>query len=155
MSTLAPQSCMWTTSTSHGAIVVGVDSSPQALVAARKAADIAKALGAELHIVSAVMKNEFYEFGIGWDRWVGSDFDRAEQDLQSIASEFRGAITVSTTAVKSSPAEALSSKAERLHASMVVVGNKRVQSVAHVLGSVAGAVAKDAACDVYIAHTYD
>lgn len=136
-------------------IVVGVDSSPQALVAARKATDIAKALGADLHIVTAVMKNEFYEFGIGSDRSVTSDLDLAEQDLQAIASEFRGAITVSTTAVKSSPAEALCSEAERLHASMIVVGNKRVQGVARVLGSVANAVARDAPCDVYIVHTYD
>ncbi len=136
-------------------IVVGVDRSPQALVAARKAADIAKALGAELHIVTAVMKNEVHEFGIGSDRTVVSDVDLAERDLLDIAAEFRGSVAVSTRAVRSSPAEALCSEADRLQASMVVVGNKRVQGVARVLGSVAGAVAKDAPCDVYIVHTYD
>jgi nucleotide-binding universal stress UspA family protein len=136
-------------------IVVGVDSSPQALVAARKAADIAKALGAELHIVTAVMKNEFHELGIGSDHTVVSDIDLAEQDLRAIAAEFRSTIAVSTKALRSSPAEALCSEADRLNASMVVVGNKRVQGMARVLGSVAGAVAKDAPCDVYIVHTYD
>jgi nucleotide-binding universal stress UspA family protein len=136
-------------------IVVGVDTSPQALKAARKAADIAKALGAGLHIVTAVMKNEVREFGIGSDRTVVSDLDLAEQDLHAIAAEFRGSIAVSTNAVRSNPAEALCSEAERLNASLIVVGNKRVQGVARVLGSVASAVAKEAPCDVYIVHTYD
>lgn len=136
-------------------IVVGVDRSPQALVAARKAADIAKALGAELHIVTAVMKNEVHQVGIGSDKAVLSDVDLAEQDLQAIAAEYRCSVAVTTKAVRSSPAEALCSEADRLNASIVVVGNKRVQGVARVLGSVAGAVARDAPCDVYIVHTYD
>ena len=136
-------------------IVVGVDRSPHALVAARKAADLAKALGAVLHIVTAVTKNEFHDLGIGSDHTVVSDVDFAERDLDDIAAEFRGSITVSTKAVRSGPAEALCSEATRLHASMIVIGNKRVQGVARVLGSIAGAVAKEAPCDVYIVHTYD
>ena len=36
---------------------------------------------------------------------------------------------------------------------MIVVGNKRVQGLARVLGSVASAVAQHAPCDVYIAKT--
>ena len=136
-------------------IVVGVDRSPHALVAARKAADLAKALGAELHIVTAVMKNGFHDLGIGSDHTVVSDVDFAERDLQGIAAEFRSSLAVSTKAVRSDPAEALCSEATRLHASMIVIGNKRVQGVARVLGSIAGAIAKDAPCDVYIVHTYD
>ena len=136
-------------------IVVGVDSSPQALAAARRAAELAKALGAELHIVTAIAKNDRHEFGIGSDHTVVSDLDYAEDDLKAISEEFRRSIVVSTKAVRSSPAEALCSEADRLHALMVVVGNKRVQGVGRVLGSVAGAVAKDAPCDVYIVHTYE
>ena len=78
-----------------------------------------------------------------------------EQDLHAIAAEFRGSIAVSTKAVRSNPAEALCSEADRVHASMIVIGNKRVQGVARVLGSVAGTVAKEAPCDVCIVHTYD
>jgi nucleotide-binding universal stress UspA family protein len=136
-------------------IVVGVDRSPQARVAARKAAEIAKALGSELHIVTAMMKNQVHQVGIGSDHAALSDTDLAEEDLRTIAAEFRGSISVSTNVVRSSPAEALCSEAARLEASMIVVGNKRVQGVSRVLGSVAGAVAKDAPCDVYIVHTYD
>lgn len=136
-------------------IVVGVDRSPQALVAARKAAEIAKALGADLHIVTAITSGEIHEFGIGSDRTVVSAIELAEQDLQAIAAEFRGSTAVSISTVRSNPAKAICSEADRLHASMIVVGNKRVQGVARVLGSVAAAVAKDAPCDVYIVHTYD
>ena len=132
-----------------GRFVVGVDRSHQALVAARQAADIAKALGAELHIVTAVMKNDVHQVGIGSDHAVLSDVDLAEQDLHAIAAEFRGSIAVSTKAVRSNPAEALCSEADRLQASMNVIGNKRVQGVARVLGSVAGTVAKEAPCDVH------
>jgi nucleotide-binding universal stress UspA family protein len=136
-------------------IVVGVDRSPQARMAARKAAEIAKAMGAELHIVTAVMKNAVHQLGIGSDHAALSDVDLAEQDLNVIAAEFRSSIAVSTSVARSSPAEALCYEADRLHASMIVVGNKRMQGVTRVLGSVAGAVAKDAPCDVYIVHTYD
>lgn len=124
-------------------------------MAAEKAAALAEANGADLHIVTAIAKNERHEVGIGSDQAVLSDLDLAEQALEVIAREFRRSIAVSTNAVRSSPAEALCSGAGRLNASMVVVGNKRVQGVGRVLGSVAGAVAKDAPCDVYIVHTYE
>lgn len=135
--------------------VVGVDQSPQSLVAARKAAEITNALGAELHIVTAIAKNELHELGIGSDHTVVSDLDLEQGHLNAIANEFRNTIAVSTSVVRASPAEALCSEADRLNASMVVIGNKRVQGVARVLGSIAGAVAKGAPCDVYIVHTYE
>jgi nucleotide-binding universal stress UspA family protein len=135
-------------------IVVGVDNSPQAREAAQRAAELAKALGAALHIVTATTKNELHKFGISSDQTVLSDNDMAEESLNAIAQAFRTSIEVSVRAVRSSPAEALCSEAERLNASMIVVGNKRTQGVGRVLGSVAGAVARDAPCDVYIVHTY-
>nr|MDT0666629.1 universal stress protein [Micromonospora sp. DSM 115978] len=52
------------------------------------------------------------------------------------------------------PADVLVSVAEELGASIIVVGNKRVQGVARVLGSIAADVAHRAPCDVYIAHTH-
>jgi nucleotide-binding universal stress UspA family protein len=44
-------------------------------------------------------------------------------------------------------------EARRLEARMIVVGNRRVQGAARVLGSIASDVAKHAPCDVYIANT--
>ncbi len=136
-------------------IVVGVDNSPQALVAARRAAALAKAIGAELRIVTAISKNETYEFGIGSDRTVIDDRDLVESSLNAIAEEFGHTVVVSTCVVKASPSEALCAEAERVNASVIVVGNKRVKGMGRVLGSIAGDVAKDAPCDVYVVHTYD
>ena len=52
--------------------------------------------------------------------------------------------------------EALVSESERLDATMIVVGNKRVQGIAgRVLGSIARDVAAHASCDVYVAHTHE
>jgi nucleotide-binding universal stress UspA family protein len=135
-------------------IVVGVDSSPQARKAAERAAELAKALGAALHIVTATTKNDLHKFGISSDQTVLSDIDLAEESLNAIAQAFRASIEVSVRAVRASPAEALCSEAERLNALMIVVGNKGTQGVGRVLGSVAGAVARDAPCDVHIVHTY-
>ena len=136
-------------------IIVGVDKSQHALAAAQKAFELAKALGAELHIVTAVTTHGSYDLGEGSDRFVVNDVDVAEHDLLAMAAGFRGSVTVSTSAVTSDPVDALCSEASRLQASMIVIGNKRVQGVARVLGSIAGSVAKQAPCDVYIVHTYD
>jgi nucleotide-binding universal stress UspA family protein len=51
------------------------------------------------------------------------------------------------------PATVLCEEAQRLNARMIVVGNRRVQSAARVLGAIATDVARHAHCDVLIAHT--
>lgn len=138
------------------AIIVGVDGSPQARAAADKAAHMAHLLGAPLHIVSAVHKVEINVAPDGPDgTWLMNSVDVAEQSLEKLADEYRPNITVSTAAVHGEPAALLCSEAARLDASLIVVGNKRVQGLGRVLGSVAGDVAKTAPCDVYIVHTYD
>ena len=52
-----------------------------------------------------------------------------------------------------SPATATCEEATRLQAQTIVVGNRRVQGVTRVLGSVAADVTKHAPCDVLIANT--
>ena len=51
------------------------------------------------------------------------------------------------------PTEVLIGEAERLGASLIVVGNRRMQGLGRVLGSVANSVAHNAPCDVYIVKT--
>ena len=51
------------------------------------------------------------------------------------------------------PAVTICEEAERLRASMIVVGNRRVQGATRILGSVAADVTKQASCDVLIANT--
>jgi len=45
-------------------------------------------------------------------------------------------------------------EAESLGADLIVVGNKRVQGLGRILGSIAEDVAHHSTCDVYIAHTH-
>lgn len=63
-------------------------------------------------------------------------------------------LKISSRSAMGKPARALVDAADEMSADLIVVGNKRVQGVARVLGSVAAEVARHAPCDVYLAHTH-
>lgn len=138
-----------------GTIIVGVDRSPEAHAAAVKAARMASLYDAPLHIVTAVQKIETHDIKSGREEWHFDSVDIAHQALENLAGEFRATNKVTTAVVQSDPASALCDEANRLNASVIVVGNKRVQGVSRVLGSVAGGVTKSAPCDVLVVHTYE
>jgi nucleotide-binding universal stress UspA family protein len=78
----------------------------------------------------------------------------AESIAARAADELKPAVPHVTSAVlQGTPAAALVDEANRLDASLIVVGNRGVQGVARVLGSVASGVAAHAPCDVYIVKT--
>lgn len=64
-----------------------------------------------------------------------------------------GSLRIDHFAVRGTPASALIEQAEIHGARMIVVGNKRMQGIGRVLGSVANSVAHHAPCDVYVAKT--
>lgn len=138
-----------------GLIVVGVDGSPTARKAAQTAADLATGIGARLHVISAYDRDRVEEVvGEGTDRWLLSSADEAASTARDVADSVTShRLEVTSAAAVGKPGEALVSEAERLGATMIVVGNKRVQGIGRVLGSVASAVAQHAPCDVYIAKT--
>ncbi|HYH77498.1 MAG TPA: universal stress protein [Arthrobacter sp.] len=138
-----------------GTIVVGVDGSGTAKKAAEAARDLAAAVGASLHVVSAFDSDRTEVFGSGSDQWIVSDADAAEHVAKAVADSLAGNVKVSHSAARGKPAEALIKEAERLDARMIVVGNRRMRGIGRVLGSVANSVAHNATCDVYIANTYD
>jgi nucleotide-binding universal stress UspA family protein len=138
-----------------GTIVVGVDGSGTAKKAAEAARDLAASLGATLHVVSAFDSDRTEVFGSGSDQWIVSDADAAENVAKTVAQSLTGDVTVTHSAARGKPAEALINEAERLDARMIVVGNRRMRGIGRVLGSVANSVAHNATCDVYIANTYD
>lgn len=138
-----------------GIIVVGVDGSGTAKKAAESARDLAVAMGASLHVVSAFDSDRTEVFGSGSDQWIVSDADSAEQVAKTVAEGLAGSIKVTYSAARGKPADALIKEAERLDAKMIVVGNRRMRGIGRVLGSVANSVAHNAPCDVYIANTYD
>jgi nucleotide-binding universal stress UspA family protein len=137
-----------------GTIVVGVDGNEPAERAAEQAARLAAALDATLHVVCAFNRDQTAHLdaeGTPVDISVADESAVIAQDSAQRLSNI--APNVTSAAVLGRPAEALISEAERLDASLIVVGNARVQTIARVLGSVASAVAHHAPCDVYIAHT--
>ena len=137
-----------------GTVVVGVDGSGTAKKAAERARDLAEALGATLHVVSAFDSDRIGTFGAGSDQVVVSDADSAENVARLVANSLGGATTVTYAAARGKAAEALIQEAERVNAGIIVVGNRRMQGVGRVLGSIANSVAHNAPCDVYIANTY-
>jgi nucleotide-binding universal stress UspA family protein len=138
-----------------GIVVVGVDGSATARKAAESARDLAAALGATLHVVSAFDGDRSELFGTGSDKWLVSDADKAEHVAKTVADTLGGDIKITYSAASGRPADALIREAIRKEARVIVVGNRRMQGIGRVLGSVANSVAHNAPCDVYIANTYD
>ncbi len=124
-------------------------------MAAVAAAEMAAKFDRPLHIVMSMTRNTSQEVhGGGSERWHVDSIGVAEDLLKSLAGELKATVPVSHAVVLSDPATALCEEAARLDASIIVVGNKRVQGAARVLGSIAGDVAKRAPCNVFIVHTH-
>lgn len=138
-------------------VVTGVDGSETATRAAQRAAEVAAAFQASLHIVSAYGPGEQRQLTDGeGGRMVISLQDQAEGYVAEAAATVRAEVPnveVTTAVVNDTPAEALVSEAERLDALLIVVGNKRVQGPTRILGSIARSVAANANCDIYVANT--
>lgn len=134
------------------AIIVGVDHSDTAHFAAVKAAELATALDKPLHLVMAVKDGKSQSTQFGADQFFDDWVTNANQFLQSLRVEL-GVDNTTTALGGADPAKSLCDEATRLDASMIVVGNKRVQGAKRVLGSVAAAVTHHAPCDVLVAHT--
>ena len=135
-------------------VIVGVDGSETARHAAEVAAEIAKAHGGVLHVIMACDKEESMEVGVGTDRMVVTKSDEASAVARNVADHLRyNGIEVTSSARYGRPHEALIDEAERYDDALIVVGNRRMQGAARILGSVANSVAHSAPCDVYIVKT--
>lgn len=137
-------------------IIVGVDGSPTAMRAAESARKNALALKARLHVVTAFDSDRTEVYRSGSDTRIVSDAHSAEQIARDVAKQLdTPGLTVTFTAARGKPAEALIEEAERHDAQMIVVGNIRMRGIGRVLGSVANSVAHNAPCDVLIVKTDD
>lgn len=133
-------------------IIVGVDKSATARIACEKAANLAAAYGENLHVVWCIPRKSGQMVGSATDQWYADPTAEAEAFLDNLRFEL-AYDKVTTQIVHGSPADGLCEEAERLDAMVIVVGNRRVQGVSRVLGSIAGDVLKKAPCDVLIANT--
>ncbi|WP_300680670.1 universal stress protein [Nocardioides sp.] len=139
-------------------VITGTDGSERAERAVTTAAGVALALGQPLVVVTV-----HREFG-------GETFGRLDEEQLMHPSEHAGAIANQSArrvveefpglvaegrAYAGKPAEGLLLAAADVDASLIVVGNRRVQGAGRVLGSIASEVTRQAPCDVYIAHTQE
>ncbi len=139
-------------------ILVGVDGSESSRKAATVAAQLAASTGAALHVLTAVDPRSH-----GAQAEPGRPFDDTRsltpgEAAEAIAAEVAGSLGsvvphVESSPIQGKPAEALVEEAKRLGADLIVVGNRRVQGIGRILGSVASDVAQHAPCDVYIVKT--
>lgn len=135
-------------------IVVGVDGNERAEHAAAAAARLAAATDATLHVVCAYTRDQSTEIPVA-EGTASVSIAKESADIAARTARHLETIAPATTsaAVQGRPADVLIQEAERLDASVIVVGNRRMQGIARVLGSVPAAVAHHASCDVYIVNT--
>ena len=134
--------------------VIGTDGSETAARAANRAGELARQTKATVHVVCAYAKGAAETVGVGSDVFVVSNLSSAEQIAEQQAATFRAQGVEATAAVvDDKPAAALIAEAERLEAELIIVGNRRMQGISRLLGSVANEVAHHAPCDVLIVKT--
>jgi nucleotide-binding universal stress UspA family protein len=127
-------------------IVVGAHKSVTARRAMTEAAELARALGAHLHLVSAYGKDSGPIDG----KDTAGRLD-AERAMDSMVSGLAGRFT--THALPGDPAKAILSVADEVSADLIVVGNRGMKGRGRVLGSVPNDVAHRAQCSVLIVNT--
>lgn len=149
-------------------ILTGVDNTETALRAAEKAAALAAAFDAELHVLSAysvsmeetVRTAQSTNDPATTSAAIQKIFTQYTQNAERTAATVVDALRLSYPELKivskareGSPAAALVREAKELGADIIVVGNKRVQGITRFLGSIARTVATEATCDLYIVNT--
>jgi nucleotide-binding universal stress UspA family protein len=137
-------------------IVVGTDGSETAARAVRDAATLARALGAELHIVSA-MDVRPTALGTLSDDFVmpmGDYGDDLDATLDAAATAVReDDLAVHTHAASGNPADALLEIAAAVGASTIVVGSRGMHGASRLLGSIPNTISHRARCNVLIVST--
>lgn len=147
---------------SYHRVVVGTDGSETAALAVGQAAELAKAFGAELLIVTAFAPQPTTDRSVDEVpeeiKWQITDSAVAEEHAVK-AAEIAGTFGLQRSKVralseKGDPAEALVRVAEERGGDLIVVGSKGMSSASRfLLGSVPNKVSHHAPCDVVIVHT--
>jgi nucleotide-binding universal stress UspA family protein len=139
-------------------IVVGTDGSETASRAVREAIRLAKALGAQIHVVSGFHPLRGARVAgapSGAAKvWQPLPDANVEATVQEAAAAIRLAgVKVKTHMVQDDPADALLNVARDVKASTIVVGNRGMRGGRRVLGSVPNTVSHRAHCNVLIVQT--
>ena len=145
----------------YDSIVVGTDGSDTAKEAVRQAAELAKTVGAKLHLVSAYepvpegrLRQERQQVPDDL-QWMVNPKEDVENTLKEAAAEIEEkGVEVVTYAREGDPADAILDVAEEETADLIVVGNKGMTGARRfLLGSVPNKVSHHAPCSVMIIRT--
>jgi nucleotide-binding universal stress UspA family protein len=147
-------------------VLVGADDSSTALRAVAAAVDLARTLGAKLHVVTAyrpeLVLGPHVIVSVGYipifaaldDGPVVSADEAANALLARLGSLAAAAgVDAAFHAVNGEPAEAIVNMANEVGADLIVVGNKGMRGAKRVLGSVPNSIAHRAQCAVLIVDT--
>ena len=142
-------------------MVVGTDGSETAGEAVRQATDLAKAVGARIHLVSAFepvgnqrLREERTQVPDDM-QWMVHEREDVEATLNQAAEKIKETgVEVETFARQGDPADAILDVAEEERAELIVVGNKGMTGAKRfLLGSVPNKVSHHAPCSVMIIRT--
>ncbi len=144
-----------------GSIVVGTDGSDTAGEAVRQASELARAVGASIHLVSAYEPvsnqrlREERRDAPGDLEWMVNAREDVEATLREASGSLEDAgVSVDTYAREGDPADAILDVAEEKSADLIVVGNKGMTGAKRfLLGSVPNKVSHHAPCSVLIIRT--
>jgi nucleotide-binding universal stress UspA family protein len=145
----------------YDSIVVGTDGSDTAKEAVRQAAELAKTVGASLHLVSAYepvpegrLRQERQQVPDDM-QWMVNPKEDVEATLKDAAGELEEqGVKVDTYAREGDPADAILDVAEEQNADLIVVGNKGMTGARRfLLGSVPNKVSHHAPSSVMIIRT--
>src|SRR5207248_10780295 len=139
-------------------IVVGTDGSETAKVAVDEAVRLAKSLGAGVHLVSGYKPLRGAKIAGAPEGAAKVWAPLPDSNVEAILSEAAAGVRmqdvqVETHALEGEPADALLKVAEKVGASMIVVGNRGMHGAKRMLGSVPNAVSHNAHCNVLIVST--
>jgi nucleotide-binding universal stress UspA family protein len=142
-------------------IVVGTDGSDTAAEAVRQATELARALGARVHLVCAYepvpeSRLRVERLEVPQDvQWTVNPREDVERVLEIEAEAIRAAgVEVETLAREGDAADAILDVAEQRDADLIVVGNKGMTGAKRfLLGSVPNKISHHAPCSVLIIRT--
>ena len=144
-----------------GSIVVGTDGSETAGEAVRQATELAKAVGAKIHLVSAYepvgnqrLREERQQVPEDMS-WMVNQREDVDNTLREAGDQIKeDGVDVETYARQGDPADAILDVAEEKDADLIVVGNKGMSGAKRfLLGSVPNKVSHHAPCSVMIIRT--
>lgn len=140
-------------------IVVGTDGSDTAKQALAEAVRLAKALDAEIHVVTAFEPARRAKI-VGAPEgaaefWGPLTNDVARSTIDEAEASIRAAgVKVEPHMIQKDPADAIIEVANEVGASMIVVGSQGMAGARRLLGSVPNKISHEARCNVLIVSTH-